>query len=97
MSLVNERAAIPVDYGKSAFELYFITLAKIIQTEWGHETTVTEKYTDELRGALGLGTEIDTTFVRLFVQCGIKYRPRLLTLEKWLEIVDRRRKRKDAS
>jgi hypothetical protein len=78
MSLVNERVTIPVDYGKSAFELYFITLAKIIQTEWGHENKVTEKYTDELRKTLGLGIEVDTTFVRLFVQCGIKYRPRLL-------------------
>ncbi|TLD38148.1 hypothetical protein E2P81_ATG03823 [Venturia nashicola] len=97
MSLVNERTRIPVDYSKSTFELFFMTLGKVIQTEWGHESKDAKEFPDELKKALGLDdTAVNPNFVRLFVQCGIKYRPRLLTLEKWLEIVERR-KRRDGS
>lgn len=94
MSLVNERTTIPIDYSKSTFELFFVTLGKVIQTEWGHETKDAKEFPDQLRKALGLDdTAVNPDFVRLFVQCGIKYRPRLLTLERWLEIVERRKKR----
>ncbi|QDS73470.1 hypothetical protein FKW77_008990 [Venturia effusa] len=94
MSLVNQNVRMDIDYGISAFELYFLTLGRIAQTEWIHQTDDTRKCTEELRTALGLNNQdIDTSFVRLFVEHCIRLRPRLLTLEKWLGYLERKAKK----
>lgn len=94
MSLVNENVRMEIDYEVSAFELYFLTLGRIVQTEWIYQTKETVKCTAELKLALGLNADdVDDSFVRLFVEHAIRYRPRLLTLENWLGFIERRAKK----
>ncbi|KAE9962865.1 hypothetical protein BLS_009928 [Venturia inaequalis] len=98
MSLVNENVRMEIDYGISAFELYFLTLGRIAQTEWIHQSKETIRCTEELKLALGLcaddADDIDDSFARLFVDHAIRCRPRLLTLEKWLGVLEQRAKKR---